>query len=195
MGLGSSLRHNLSRLLRFGGRLSPAHFWPYAGFVIVLTMVGMAVAMLPFLFETMTRMQRFALAHPDQATVTSGPGSYSISIQGSHPELFPDMTPVMIGMAMVFAIAIVLLAAATVRRLHDSGRTGLWGVMPIPFIAFSCARMARLFTARDLDMAVFFSVFVSNLLYLLSLGLLVVLLVRPGTIGVNRFGVRDDDAG
>ena len=109
------------RLASFSGREDRASFWPYAAFVFGLSMVGMFAVMIPAMAESMRKMQNFAAEHPDQATVTSGPGQYSISIEGNHPELMPDTGGMITAISIILLIAVMLYAAAVVRRLHDRG--------------------------------------------------------------------------
>ncbi|WP_404714261.1 DUF805 domain-containing protein [Sphingomonas sp. MMS24-J13] len=136
-------------------------------------------------------MQQFAAQHPDQATVTSGPGQYSISIQGPHPEFMPAGSMLRF-LAVTFGLAITLYAAAVVRRLHDRGKSGFWGLMPIPFVVYSTVQMPRLFASIGIgsqpDMAVFFSIFLSNLFYIISTVWLIVLLAGPSDPLPNRYG-------
>jgi uncharacterized membrane protein YhaH (DUF805 family) len=188
MILLEAIRSNLARLASFAGREAHRRFWYYAVSVLILTMAIMAALMLPQFTETFTRMQAFAAAHPDQATVSSGPGSYSITIHGDHPELMPDLGDMMDGVAISLLLAIVLLAAAVVRRLHDRNRTGWWGAMPLPFVALSMAIAPSVFAPGNPDLQLFATMFLSNLAYLVSLAWLVVLLGGPGDITANRFG-------
>jgi len=183
-----SLRYNLARLARFSGRESTGLFWPYAGTVLILLIVGMAGIMLPLFADTFGRMQQFAAEHPDQATVTSGPGTYSISIQGNHPELFPDLSGFFSLMEIGIAIAVILLAAAVSRRLHDRGRSALWGILPLPFLSFSLVAMAKILASNPPDLRLFAAVFVNNIIYLASLLFLVIHLASGGTRGPNRYG-------
>ena len=173
-----AIQFNLRNLARFSGRDGRRVFWPYAGTVIALFVLGILAVMLPEMSESMARMQRFAAENPDLATVRSGPGHYSITIEGHHPELMPDMGNMVGRIGVLFAIAILLLAAAVTRRLHDTGRSGAWGLMPVPFILFATVMMPRVFA--DPDAGLFLAVFFNNLLYLASLALLVLLLSRPG---------------
>ena len=93
--------------------------------------------------RAMHEMQQFAVQHPDQTTVTSGPGQYSISVRGNHPE-FMSGRSVALYLAVTFGLAILLYAAAVVRRLRDRGKSGFWGLMPLPFILYSSIQMPRL---------------------------------------------------
>lgn len=186
-----AIGHNLARLGRFSGRDTRATFWPYALTLFVLSMIGCALAIVPVMLEAMTRMQRFAAAHPELTTVEQGPGSYSIRIEGSHPELMPDMHLAMVNIAIVVLIFALLIAAATVRRLHDRGSSGLWALPPAIFLAFGLVMMPRMMPspgALQPDLSGFFLLFANNLLYLASLAWLVILLMRDGTVGPNRHG-------
>jgi uncharacterized membrane protein YhaH (DUF805 family) len=192
-----SLRHNLAQLVRFSGRESAGRFWPYAITMFVLIIIAQACYMLPMFADTFERMQRFAEQHPDQATVTSGPGSYSISISGYHPELFPDFSRLIGAVAIGLAIFVVLVAAAVVRRLHDRDRSGLWGLLPLPFLAFGLMGMGKPFASTDpasaFDFRLFAAIFLNNLIYLAALAFLVIQLASAGTPGANRYGASSDE--
>lgn len=188
----ASIRYNLANLLRFSGRESRALFWPYAVAVIALDILAMFALMVPGMMESFARMQRFAAEHPDQATVESGPGSYSITIHGNHPELMPDMSFLSSGVGAITLVTVVLLAAAVARRLHDRRMRGMWGLLPLPFLGFGLVMMPRFFenarAGHAPDMQLFMAIFFNNLIYILMLAALVVLLVGEGTHGPNRFG-------
>ena len=189
-----AVRHGFTSLTRFSGRDTAGRFWPYAGAVIALFFFAAFATMAPIMSGTFARMQRFAAEHPDQATVTQGPGSYSIQIHGNHPELMPDVTPFITAMQIGGAVAVLLLAAAVTRRLHDRGRRGWWGLPPVLFLAGGLVLFPRLFKSTlsgevtPDTMAMFGLMMANNLLYLASLALLVVLLAGVGQPGENRFG-------
>lgn len=177
-------------LLRFGGRDSRAGFWPYAGFVIVVVQVLGIAAMVP---PMIGRIQRYALEHPEQTRVSSGPGHYSIEIKGNSPDMVPIMTEILAGTAIVAAVTVALLAAAVARRLHDRDRRGYWGLLPLPFLVAGLALMPKAFAgiAADPevpDLSAFLALILNNFAYLGMLGILIVLLAGPGTPGPNRFG-------
>lgn len=192
MGPIQAVGYGLANLVNFGGRTRRAKFWPYAAFVIFLSFAGMGAIMFPEMSASMERMRRFAEEHPDQATVERGPGSYSITIHGHHPELMPDFSRMMSLIVVGFVAIIFLLAAAVVRRLHDRGKSGAWGLMPIPFIVFASVAMPTLFNQFSQggtpDLGLFFALFFNNMLYLASLVYLIVLLCGASTRGENRYG-------
>lgn len=186
-----SIGHNLAGLVRFSGRDARETFWPYALVLFGLSLVAMALVFIPSFVETMTRMQRFAAEHPELTTVTRGPGSTSMQIRGSHPELMPDFTGAMNGMTAVALIFAALVAAAVTRRLHDRGSTGAWGLLPLLFLVIGAVLMPgemQGFRTGAPNLAGFFLLFFNNLLYLASLGWLLFLLARDGTAGPNRYG-------
>ncbi|WP_265562437.1 DUF805 domain-containing protein [Sphingomicrobium arenosum] len=177
-------------LFEFSGREDRSSFWAYAAAVFGLSMVLTMLAMLAPMFASMRSMQNYAEAHPESVTISHGPGHYSMSVQGG--EFSPDFTLMFLAMGMVVLVAIVLLAAAVVRRLHDTGRSGWWGLMPVPFIAFSMIAMPQVFspgrTPSAPDPGLFMAIFLSNMFYMLALLALVVLLALKSTDGPNRFG-------
>jgi len=90
-------------------------------------------------------------------------------------------------LAVSFGLAILLYAAAVVRRLHDRGKSGFWGLMPMPFIIYSSIMMPIVFaSAREPNMALFFSIFFSNMLYIVTLIALIVFLASPSEPTSNR---------
>jgi uncharacterized membrane protein YhaH (DUF805 family) len=189
-----AVSNGFTGLARFSGRDPARPFWPYAGVVAALLLVAAGVAMSATMSTTFGAMQRFAAEHPDQATVTQGPGAYSIEIHGNHPELFPDMTPFFTVMQAGCALAVLLLAAAVTRRLHDRGRRGWWGLPPLPFLIVGLTAFPNVFK-RALTgemspdaMTLFGLLFANNMLYLASLGLLIFLLAGASEPKENRFG-------
>lgn len=187
MSASISISGHFKRLLDFSGREDRASFWLYAALAFVIVMIAAAAIFVPMMIHVMGAMQDYAAAHPEQATVISGPGHYSISIQGNHPEFFP-MDSLLLFLGVTFGLALLLYAAAVVRRLHDRGKSGFWGLMPLPFIAYSAIVIATMFGSwPQPDMTLFFSIFLSNLLYLATLIWLIVLLAGASDPARNRF--------
>lgn len=170
---------HLRSLRRFSGTETRAQFWPWAGIVFAIAIVPFIATMIPALLGSFGKMQRFAQEHPDQVTVSSGPGHYEMQVHGHHPELMPDLTLPMIGLGLAALLMIVLLGAAVARRLRDSGRSGAWGLMPLPFLVLGMIFMPRLFAATKPDLTLFGMMFLNSLVYNLSLLLLILLLAQP----------------
>ena len=191
MSTSVSIIDHFMRLFDFRGREDRASFWPYAAVAFIITMIAGMTIFVPMMSRSMHAMQEFAAEHPDQATVTNGPGQYSISVQGTHPDFMPAGSMALF-LAVSFGLAILLFAAAVVRRLHDRGKSGFWGLMPLPFILYSSVQMPRMFasveTAIQPDMMLFFSIFLSNLFYMVTLIWLIVLLAGASEPGANRYG-------
>lgn len=187
-----SILRDFTRLASFSGRQDRASFWAYLCIVVVIAMACGATVALPAVLTTFEGMQRFAAEHPDQATVVATPNSYSIQIHGDHPELMADFGGVIAGGALTLAVAVVLLAAAVARRLHDTGRPGFLGLMPLPFAATAMVFFPRLFDpfadGGEPDLGLFLALFANNMLYIGALGLLGFLVALDGTAGPNRYG-------
>lgn len=189
MSANVGLLEHLTRLFDFKGRENRPSFWPYAALAFVIIMViGMAI-FVPMMGRSMRAMQEYAAQHPDQATIASGQGQYSISVEGHHPEFF-ETGWMATYLAVTFGLAILLYAAAVVRRLHDRGKSGAWGLMPLPFILYSSIMMPQMFgsfgNGREPNMALFFSIFFSNMLYIIALITLIVFLAGSSDPQPNR---------
>jgi uncharacterized membrane protein YhaH (DUF805 family) len=186
-----SIKHGLGNLHRFRGRESRVQFWPYAIAILLAAFAAIALATVPLVSDTIARMQRFAAEHPELATVEQGPGHYSIRIEGHHPELMPDMAAFAWRLLPVMAVVVVLLGAAVTRRLHDTGRSGAWGLTPLVFLTIGLVMMPRVFNGfvkAEPELGLFFALFFNNLLYLGSLLVLAIFLASVGTAGANRYG-------
>lgn len=193
--MANPIVRGLTGLTRFSGRDRRNQFWPYAGVVIAVMYVAMgflaAAAMGPIFAEAAD----YAAAHPEHATVTSGPGSYSVSIDAGAPgaPALPDLTPFFGAIALGVVATVVLLAAAVSRRLHDTGRSALWGLVPLPFLAGAFILMPVLLGEMMVpepapNIGLFLLLFLNNILYLAALLGLAVLLCLQTKPGPNRHG-------
>jgi len=180
---------HFGRLFDFKGREDRASFWPYAALVFVIVMVVGMIIFLPMMAHTMRAMQQYAVQHPDQVAVSSGPGSYSMSVHGNPPGIMPPESSFAVYLGVTFGLSVLFYAAAVVRRLHDRGMPGWWGLMPLPFIAYSSIQMPRMFSfvGNQPDMTIFYSIFFSNMLYLITLIVLIVLLAGASNPESSRF--------
>ena len=164
------LREHFSKLIDFGGREDRASFWPYAALVYgLMTVVSVAV-----MFAVMRSFM---------------PGANDITADVS-TSTFLDMGMFFVGMMILTAVLILLYAAAVARRLHDAGLSGFWGLMPLPFLLFSMVRTRDLFSSfasNQPDMDRFSQIFISNLIYILTIIALIVLLSRRSDPMPNRY--------
>lgn len=190
MSMSVGIWEHFRRLFGFKGREDRASFWPYAALAFVIIMVAGMAIFIPMMERSMRAMQEYAAQNPDQSTVVSGPGQYSISVHGNHPEFVPT-TSIAAYLAVSFGLAVLLYAAAVVRRLHDRGKSGFWGLMPLPFILYSSVMMPRMFasagTTDQPNTTLFYSIFFSNLFYIIALIALIVLLAGRSDPQENRF--------
>ncbi len=146
------------RLADFKSREDRVSFWPYAALVLAILIVSGWVAMIPLLLGFQSADQ------PNQFTFEAVARVYIV---------------------VTFGLAILLYGAAMVRRLRDSGRSGLWALMPVPFIAYSGFAMSQFFgsveNGSESSATSFNGIVVSNGFYMLTLLALIVLLAMPST--------------
>lgn len=184
------LWQHFGRLFDFRGREDRASFWPYAALVFVIDSILGMLIFIPMMTRSMAQMESYAAANPGQANVTSGPGNYSVSVSGNHSEFFDSRSMAMY-LAVTFGVALLLYSAAVTRRLHDRGKSGWWGLMPVPFILYSSIAMPAIFASGGQpDTSLFFSIFFSNMLYIVTLIWLIVWLASRGDEGPNRYDTK-----
>ncbi len=163
----ASIRHGFSNLCRFSGRDRRGRFWPFAGLVVIGGLIGMNLAILPIFTAAFVAADPFA---------DGGSG----------------FRPFFWIMGAGTAAIVALLAAAVTRRLHDIGRSGLWGLPPAVFLAIGLALFPVLFEGAiagdEATMFLFLPLFANNLAYMASLVMLVVFLCRAGQPDDNRYG-------
>jgi len=103
----------------------------------------------------------------------------------------PDFAGLSLWLGIAAVLVVALLAAAVTRRLHDLDETGLWGLMPLPFLAIDIVGFPRAlsyFAQQIADPWLFAGLFANNILYLATLGALLAMLSRDGVPGPNRHG-------
>jgi uncharacterized membrane protein YhaH (DUF805 family) len=161
----SFLKLALGRLTDFSGRDPRRLFWPYVGVVIALTIVIMGIINSVFI---------------------------GLAMSTTAANEMPDLSGMVLAMGAQIVLIVGLLAAAVVRRLHDTARAGYWGLAPLPFLTFSLIAFYSVIKAFNQPTGdvppLFFAVFFSNMLYMATLVLLIVLLALPTKAGANRYG-------
>lgn len=191
-----AIRSGLSRLLAFHGRDRPARFWPYAGFVVGLFAIAVQVWTMPVQMKAWTQAIEI-LRDPANMPPPPPPeqGLWGISPFNPDNPMAPDYRLASGGMpvlAILVGIGFLLLAAAIVRRLHDRDRSGLWGLLPLPFLAaifaLTATAGAPLGTLLQTRPALLVGAMAAGLLYAASTLYLLILLGGAGTAGANRFG-------
>lgn len=191
--MGQIITYNLRNLFNFNGRQTRGQFWPYVGVVFLVTMAAYMAALIPLFVSILQDAQQFAAENPEQVVIQQGSEHYSMQIEGAPPPFVPDFSSFLVANMVICLGAILLLAAAVSRRLHDTDRTGAWGAIPAVLLLFCASMMWSQFgdiASADAaaDTGAFLAMFLGNLLYLVSLAVLIVLLCMAGTNGPNRFG-------
>jgi uncharacterized membrane protein YhaH (DUF805 family) len=111
-----SIRYNLTHLFDFRGRDARQTFWYYVLFLVALYVVATIIAIVPIIGSAMQQAMKAAQAGVPQEQMSAqivqsmGPGIASIAWLS-------------IGASLLFTL---LMLAAFVRRLHDSGNPGWW---------------------------------------------------------------------
>jgi len=114
-----AIRYNLSHLLDFSGRDARGTFWFY---VLFLYLLNMAIAM----------VLGFVLVASIVSTVVDAAqtGASEQVVQSQMAARMSGFMGSILGYSLVSnAIMVVLLAASFVRRLHDSNKSGWWGLL------------------------------------------------------------------
>ncbi len=188
MNLIVSIQQHCGALLRFAGREGRAQFWSYVAVVFVVSAALMMFVMAPMMTQTRSRFEQFAREHPEQAQVERGPNGTSIRVEGSHPELMPDMKAMLSNTFVLGITVISLLAAAIVRRLHDVDRSGCWALLPIAFGAVAALTIPTGMESTGPPAGMVLAGFMNSMIYLGTIGWLIRQLALPGTPGSNRYG-------
>jgi uncharacterized membrane protein YhaH (DUF805 family) len=174
----SSVWRGFRNTLVFGGRDTPAQFWPFAGVVLGATFVIGNV-----LFVIVAGV---TVVMDTDLTDTAGTSNYLSGVA------MPSFLPLITTTAGIALLAACLLAAAVTRRLHDREHRGGWALIPLALMLAGLVMFA--FVANSFerdpnpDPTLFLINFANNGVYFVSLALLVWQLIRSGTEGENRFG-------
>lgn len=139
-----AIKYNLANLANFAGRDSRPTFWWYVLFLVVLQFAIGIVASIPLVFGAIG-------SAVDSAQ--SGAGEEAMQAQIMQEMAANIGTTVWVGAITELAIALLLLAAL-VRRLHDSGKSG-W-LAALPFVAKLVTlgvAVTRIDEARDIILA------------------------------------------
>lgn len=192
----AAVRRGLRGALDFSGRDTRQQFWPYAIFLFIAKSGLTYLAMIPDMMRMMTGVQRvIEQAQRGQAAGGSGQAPFPSGTQPIPPELIPDFTNTMIWSSILTVIAMLLLATAVTRRLHDRDKRGFWGLMPLPFAVFGLALAPQAFQDGMMTMAngappspLWSLLMINSLFYWVTLIALIVILAGKGTPGPNRFG-------
>ena len=197
MAAAIGLWDHFRKLATFHGREDRASFWPYAALVLAIVMVAGTLAAVPTVVPMMRDVPQsnVQLADPDHVAESYGLNDLSAPALDNGSHWLPSAGSIAAYLAATLGMAVLLYAAAVVRRLHNRGKSGWWGALPLPFICYSSVQIPRMFGSLvqggEPDTGLFFSIVVSNLLYLLALGTLIVLLVGASDPEPNGYDLRE----
>lgn len=188
----AALRYHFKHLLVFYGRDARQTFWYWFLFLFVINIGAMLVMTLPVTMD--------ALA----AGYDAGTGGDEAAAQAA---MMSQMTVTM-KRVIVFSIAVgvinlMLMAAPLVRRIHDSGNTGLWaivaGAIYLASLVITWSRadqavalMRRMAAAHDPQMAFGMQTKIAwdGLLGYVPLIMVIGFGLLKSTPGPNRYGER-----
>ena len=181
------LWEHFRNLASFKGREDRASFWPYAALVFGIVTVAAFLMTIPLMVQVMEASREFAGRVSD--------GNVGVDPESMQRRMMPSQEFLVAYLCATTGLTVVLYAAAVVRRLHDRGLSGLWGLMPLPFTFYLSIQVPRMFDSiargGQPDPGAFVSVALVNLLYWIALGALVVLLAGAGDAGPNRYDADD----
>jgi uncharacterized membrane protein YhaH (DUF805 family) len=123
----AAIRHGLGNLLNFNGRDARQAFWYYVLFVYLVTVAVALVVVIPMTINAVAIAVQQGIA----AGQSGNPEAAQLQAQAA---IMRSMSGTMSGMLTVSmvtnALMLALLAAAFVRRLHDSNVSGFWALLP-----------------------------------------------------------------
>ena len=191
----AAIRHGLSNLFNFAGRDARQAFWYYVLFVyLVTTAITMAV-MLPMMLQGFVVGMQQGMAAAQSGDPAAAQAATQIAMGDAMSGMMGWMTWAGVGANLLMLLA---LAAALVRRLHDSALSGAWALLPAALqligTALAPGQYARMLQQMEVastgtgfpGMASIFGA--SALIGYAAIGATVVLAVRKSTPGPNRFG-------
>jgi uncharacterized membrane protein YhaH (DUF805 family) len=195
----SLLGRHLTGLADFSSRENREPFWLWILICYAVHTVASMIIMIPLMMSMLDRMAPMMQGDPHRFD--------------SHPELvFQMIAPMMSGMMVFYAVLgvvwLALIAAAVVRRLHDSDRSGWWAspvfVLHVvgPLLSMSTfpqffGRMGAIRKDMTPDqvnavmmpaMQSFMWVWLIGMIGFVIMIVLIVFLCQPGTRGQNRYG-------
>jgi uncharacterized membrane protein YhaH (DUF805 family) len=174
------LLEHFRRLASFDGREDRASFWPYAALVLGIVMVAGALMSLPLMAWVIQSTPPFDAPNPGEINVFAEAADFSTPAQG--PVVGPVFPVGLIAayFAATLGLAVLLYAAAIVRRLHDRGISGAWGLMPLPFLAYTSVQSVLVVDSVSRggqpNPTLFLTIAAGNILFWAALLALVVLL-------------------
>lgn len=193
-----AIKHGLGNLLNGNGRDARQAFWYYVLFIYLVTTAISMVFVMPMMIQGMMKGIQQGIAQGQGQDPAATQAAVQAVMMGSMSDLLPKMIWLTVAIGIIMLLS---LAAAFVRRLHDSGLSGLWALVPAACQAVSIAtmpsqlaRMQQAMQTADLTnpaagmLMMRGSMGAGQLLAWVAIGVVVALGVRKSTPGPNRFG-------
>jgi uncharacterized membrane protein YhaH (DUF805 family) len=115
-----AIKYNLAHLLDFSGRDARQTFWFYVLFVFLVNMAIGFVMIIPLMGNLMGDL------------IAAGPIEDPAVLEALMADRMGEMMESMLWMGLgTTVLNAALLAAAFIRRLHDSNLSGWWGLLPL----------------------------------------------------------------
>ncbi len=193
-----AIKHGLSNLFNPNGRDARQAFWYYVLFIYLLTMAISMVVIMPVTMQSvMTGVQQGIEAGRGQ-----DPAAAQAAVQASMLTSMSQIFPAMMWVSMITGIIMLVgLGASFVRRLHDSGLSSYWALLPAACQIVSLAAVPSQLTRiqesiQSMDLRNPLAGFammqgsfgIGPLLAWAAIGIVVALGVRKSMPGPNRFG-------
>jgi uncharacterized membrane protein YhaH (DUF805 family) len=182
------------RITDFSGRSTRPQFWPF----IFLYYAGSQLVTLAMISPFMSRVNRIVEAQAQSQGEPDPEAFAKLFTDGSFIEMMKTAVGISVILSLLF---LVPLAGAVTRRLHDTNRSGLWALPSVlllmsglflmwralgPFLFHGIPDMNAI-NPQDIVQAII-PIFVNNLLYIITIIMLLVVCAQDGTVGSNRFG-------
>jgi uncharacterized membrane protein YhaH (DUF805 family) len=117
-----AIKRGVRNSFNMNGRDSRHTFWYYLLFVYLLTIAISSVATIPATFGAIFKGMRESIANPEISQQAQSEAVAATII---------DIVPITIWLGLATGILLLFaLAASLVRRLHDSGLSGRWALLP-----------------------------------------------------------------
>ena len=139
----AATKYNLTHLLDFSGRDARQTFWYYVLFLFIVYMVVSFIGSIFLIGSVMAPII-------EAGTVATSEQAMQAQLAGFMGEMMRSLIWLSMVVNVVFDL---LLAAAFVRRLHDSNSSGWWGVLILAVQAASMAMMIPLMDSMQDVMA------------------------------------------
>jgi uncharacterized membrane protein YhaH (DUF805 family) len=178
-----AVKYGLANLANFKGRDARQTFWYYVLFVYILNVLITMAVSVPMSISMVTSAISRAAQNPNNEAAAMG------AING--------MTNTLMWVSMAAgALMLILLAASFVRRLHDSGLSGYWALIPGALQLAALAMMPvsiRRLTESMADLgggvdALQMQTGAASVMGWLPILIVILLGIRKSTPGPNRFG-------